>query len=68
MTTRELYEARQKAGGNPVAHPKGHSRKVAISVFANEKSTTPVKSGAVSWPYVVGLHKHRFIRDSKSGQ
>jgi putative DNA primase/helicase len=38
-----------------------------MSVFANEHSRTPLKSGILPWPSVVAMHSQHAIRDDKSG-
>lgn len=43
-------------------------RKLAVCTFADEKTTTPIKSGDVSWELVVALHDGRKIRPGKSGR
>jgi hypothetical protein len=43
-------------------------RQLAICTFANEKTTTPEKSGMVPWEVIVALHAKRDIRPSKSGR
>jgi Family of unknown function (DUF5906)/Primase C terminal 2 (PriCT-2) len=44
-----------------------HARLLAISVFADQKTTDPIKSAPAGWSYVVKLHSSRDNRPSKSG-
>ena len=44
-----------------------HTRRVSLSIFENERSTTPVKSGTQPWEYMVDLHSQHTIREEKSG-
>jgi hypothetical protein len=44
------------------------ARQLAICTFANEKKTTPEKSGTVPWDVIVAFHAKRDIRPGKSGR
>jgi hypothetical protein len=42
-------------------------RPLAICTFADEKTTTPKRSGVAQWTQVVALHAKRRVRPAKSG-
>ena len=55
------------AAALPLAPSSGHSRRLAISIFADERTRTPVKSAPATWSYVLKLHTLRTIRPGKPG-
>jgi putative DNA primase/helicase len=47
---------------------KSSARQLAVCAFANERATTPTQVGQLPWAVVLGLHKARVYRASKSGR
>lgn len=47
--------------------PTSHSRQLAISLFADESSTTPTEAKTTTWSAIVSLLRKRQIRPRKSG-